>query len=148
MIGQTIEISKSPIRLGRRATNDIIFAQDMPVSREHVVIENTPAGITLTEISSIDSEGEVKRPRYGTYVNEVEVGEEPVVLLSADEIRLGSRVRLKFETYAGRMMAEELLTYDEIMLPESGIEDTRTMEADQATPEGEDEDGTREMPPE
>ena len=148
MIGQTIEISKSPIRLGRRATNDIIFAQDMPVSREHVVIENTPEGISLTEISTTGEDGERKRPRYGTFVNEEKVGVDSVFLDNEDEIRLGSRVRLKFETFAGRMMAEELLTYDEVMLPGSGTEDTRTMETDQARENGEDEDGTREMPSE
>jgi VWFA-related protein len=95
MIGQQIEIAKPITNLGRKADNDIIFTKDTPVSRHHAVIEERGGNLFLSEVMAIE-DGSPKRPAYGTFVNGTQI-EEPVLLHDGDEIRLGKRVRLRFE---------------------------------------------------
>lgn len=119
MTGQRIEISKSITNLGRKADNDVIFAKDSPVSRHHAVIEQRGNGLFLSEVMSME-DGTPKRPAYGTFVNGNQI-EESVLLHDGDEIRLGKRVRLRFEglqqTYTddGRTMDQFNISEDKTM---------------------------------
>ncbi len=95
--GQRFEINKSVTTLGRKSTNDVIFPKDGAVSRQHAVIEERSGMLYLSEVMSADDEGRPKRPTYGTFVNDQQI-EAPVVLRNGDQIRLGKRVRLRFES--------------------------------------------------
>jgi VWFA-related protein len=98
MLNQRIEISHPVTHLGRKADNEVIFAKDSPVSRHHAVIEAHDGGLFLAEIVAADENtGQPKRPAYGTFVNGVQV-QEPVRLQGGDEIMLGKRLRMRFET--------------------------------------------------
>lgn len=94
-IGQRIEIAKAVTNLGRKADNEVIFAKDSAVSRHHAVIEERGGNLFLSEVVAMD-EGAPKRPAYGTFVNGNQI-EDPVLLHDGDEIRLGKRVRMRFE---------------------------------------------------
>jgi hypothetical protein len=96
MVGQQIEIAKPITNLGRKADNDVIFTKDSPVSRHHAVIEERGGNLFLSEVMAIE-DGTPKRPAYGTFVNGTQI-EDPVLLHHGDEIRLGKRVRLRFES--------------------------------------------------
>jgi Ca-activated chloride channel homolog len=95
MVGQRIEIAKPVTNLGRKADNEVIFAKDAAVSRHHAVIEERGGKLFLSEVIAMD-EGSPKRPAYGTFLNGDQI-EFPVLLKNGDEIRLGKRVRLRFE---------------------------------------------------
>ncbi len=112
MVGQRFEITKRRTTLGRKADNDIIFPKDSPVSRHHALIEEKNGGLFFSEIADTDEKtGQPKRPTYGTFVNNSDVGAQPILLQNGDEIRLGKRVKLKFEASA-RLRAGEEKTYD------------------------------------
>lgn len=111
MIGQRFEITNRRTTLGRKADNDIIFPKDSPVSRHHALIEEKNGGLFLNEIADIDDAGKTKRPTYGTFVNDNEVGAQAILLQSGDEIRLGKRVKLKFEA-SNRLRSGEEKTFD------------------------------------
>ncbi len=93
--GQRFEIIKSVTTLGRKASNDIMFPKDSPVSRQHAVIEERDGQLYLSEVFSADDSGQPKRPSFGTYVNDQQI-EASVMLRDGDEIRLGKRVRIRF----------------------------------------------------
>jgi hypothetical protein len=97
MIGHRFEIMKPLTTLGRSADNEIPFPKDSPVSRHHAQIEARGGGLFIREVESADKSGHPKRPTYGTFINENPIGMEPVLLNSGVEIRLGKRVRLRFE---------------------------------------------------
>jgi len=98
MLHQRIEIVKPVTNLGRKADNDIIFSKDNPVSRHHAVIEERNGQLFLSEINSPDEHtGQLKRPAYGTFVNGTQV-QDPTLLRDGDEIMLGKRVRIRFES--------------------------------------------------
>lgn len=107
MINQHFDLTSRRTTLGRKADNDIIFPKDAPVSRHHAVIEEKNGGLFFSEV--VDSESG-KRPAYGTFVNDREVGDDPILLQTGDEILLGKRLRLKFE--AGRASGGDEQTYD------------------------------------
>ncbi len=127
LINQRYEISKDVTRLGRKADNDIPFPKDSPVSRYHAVIEARGGGLFLSEVERTTEDGRLKRPTYGTYVNDRPLEGDPVLLRSGDEIRLGKRVRLKFEA-AGALALGEDATYDGLEL---GDDDEKTREVDE-----------------
>lgn len=107
MINQHFDITSRRTTLGRKADNDIIFPKDTPVSRHHAMIEEKNGGLFLTELEDPETS---KRPTYGTFVNDKEVGSQSILLQSGDEIRLGKRVILKFE--AGTISFGDEKTYD------------------------------------
>ena len=108
MIGQHFEITKGRTTLGRKADNDIIFPKDSPVSRHHALIEERNGGLFLNEVMDMDEKtGQPKRPTYGTFMDENEVGGRSVLLHDGVEIRLGKRVRLKFELGEKFRLGEE-----------------------------------------
>lgn len=112
MIDQRFEITKRRTTLGRKADNDIIFPKDSPVSRHHAMIEEKGGGLFLSEVEEMDEKiGKPKRPTFGTFVNDQEVDGQEVLLQNGDEIRLGKRVKLKFEASA-RIRAGDEKTYD------------------------------------
>jgi Ca-activated chloride channel family protein len=94
--GQRFEISKSVTTLGRKSTNDVMFPKDGAVSRQHAVIEERGGSLYLSEVMAADDDGKPKRPTYGTFVNDLQI-EAPVALRNGDQIRLGKRVRIRFE---------------------------------------------------
>jgi pSer/pThr/pTyr-binding forkhead associated (FHA) protein len=93
---QVLNITLPKVQLGRSTQNDIIFPQDTPVSRHHAVIEQTGSQFWMSEVISSDETGSPKRPKFGTFVNEMKMEDQPVLLKSGDVIRLGPRVRLAF----------------------------------------------------
>ena len=95
LIGQRFEISKSVTSLGRKASNDIMFPKDSPVSRQHAVIEERDGQLYLSEVSAADENGQAKNPAFGTFVNDQRI-DAPTMLRDGDEIRLGKRVRIRF----------------------------------------------------
>ncbi|MCL4261480.1 MAG: FHA domain-containing protein, partial [Anaerolineales bacterium] len=108
MLDQRFEITKRRTTLGRKADNDIIFPKDSPVSRHHVVIEERDGGLFLSEVEEMDEKiGKLKRPTFGTFVNDREVDGQEVLLQNGDEIRLGKRVKLKFEASAHTLAGDE-----------------------------------------
>lgn len=112
MLGQRFEITKRRTTLGRKADNDIIFPKDGPVSRHHALIEEKDGGLFLSEVEETDEKtGRPKRPTYGAFVNESELNGQEVLLQNGDEIRLGKRVKLKFEASA-RIRAGDEKTFD------------------------------------
>lgn len=112
MIGRSFDILNSRTTLGRKADNDIIFLKDTPVSRHHAVIEERRGGLFLREAEETDEKtGLPKLPTYGTFVNESDIRGGETLLQNGDEIRLGKRVKLKFELGA-RLRAGEEPTMD------------------------------------
>jgi protein phosphatase len=98
LLNQRIEIVNLVTRLGRKADNDIIFTDESPVSRQHAVIEARHGQLFLDEVVAAEgSTGQPARPVYGTFVNGKQV-QGPVLLRNGDEIRLGLRLRMRFET--------------------------------------------------
>jgi predicted component of type VI protein secretion system len=128
MLGQRFEITQRRTTLGRKADNDIIFPKDSPVSRHHAVIEERGGGLFLREVEEMDEKtGRPKRPTYGTFVNETDVNGQEILLQHGDEIRLGKRVKLKFEASA-RLRAGDEKTYDGFTLSsDSDTMETREM---------------------
>jgi hypothetical protein len=107
MMSQHFDLINRRTTLGRKADNDIVFPEDKPVSRHHALIEERNGGLFLTEVEDVETS---KRPVYGTFVNEREVGSESILLQNGDEIRLGKRLVLKFE--AGKTSSGDGITYD------------------------------------
>jgi len=106
MINQHFDITHSRTALGRKADNDIIFPKDSPVSRHHAVIEERNGGLFLEEV-----EDDGKLPTYNTFVNERDVRGEAILLQNGDEIRLGKRVRLRFDA-GSRIQSGDDVTHD------------------------------------
>lgn len=95
--GQTYDLSKDVVTMGRDVTNDIVLA-DPEVSRQHARVNQTPGGLVLEDLGSTN----------GTFVN----GERlvsPRVLKAGDLVGLGENVTLTFEALeeegAATMMA-------------------------------------------
>lgn len=83
--GQTYDLSKDVVTMGRDVTNDIVLA-DPEVSRQHARVNRTPGGLVLEDLGSTN----------GTFVN----GERlvsPRVLKPGDLVGLGENVTLTFE---------------------------------------------------
>ena len=107
MLHKRIEIVRPVTHLGRKADNDVIFAKDSPVSRHHAVIEERDGQLFLSEIVSADEHsGQPKRPAYGTFVNGTQV-QDPILLRDGDEIMLGKRVRIRFESVHSAQTGED-----------------------------------------
>jgi len=121
LIGQRFEITKPLTTLGRSADNDILFPKDSPVSRYHAKIEERNGGLFFSEVESTGKDGSLKTPTFGTYLNDEQLT-DPILLESNDEIRIGKRVRLRFEA-AGTTSMEEELTYDGFMVEEEDDDD-------------------------
>lgn len=124
MIGLRFEISTSLTTLGRSASNDINFPRDNPVSRHHAEIFEKNNKLWLREVETTDSSGASAPPKYGTFINDIPLGSNPAELKNGDEIRLGKRLRLRFETYARREEADAK-TFDELTLDDDA---DRTMD--------------------
>lgn len=91
--GETFELNKDVLTLGRDVTNDIVLA-DPEVSRQHARIKRTPGGYVLEDLGSTN----------GSFVN----GERlvsPRVLNPGDLVGLGEDVSLTFEAAAAESAA-------------------------------------------
>jgi VWFA-related protein len=115
MIGLRFEISTSLTTLGRSASNDIAFPRDNPVSRRHGEIFEKNKKLWLREVKTMDEAGAYSAPKYGTFVNDIPLGANPVELKNGDEIRLGKRLRLRFEAYTA-VEVDEGKTFDDLTL--------------------------------
>lgn len=111
LVGHRFEITASLVTLGRSADNDINFPNDKPVSRHHAEIYQISGKLYLREVNTADASGTARPPKYGTFLNQIQMGPDPAQLKTGDEIQLGKRVRLKFESYE-RDMEGDALTYD------------------------------------
>lgn len=96
-IGETIPMAHFPFSIGRGKDNDAVFEKDAPVSRLHACIEYNAGVFTLTEVETVSTSGMSKTPTYGTFINEIRVAGRSVPLASKAEIRLGNRLKLRFE---------------------------------------------------
>lgn len=112
LIGHRFDITASLVTLGRSADNDIIFPTDKPVSRHHAEIYQISGRLYLRQVEMADASGAAKPPKYGTFLNGEPIGNDPVQLKNGDEIQLGKRVRLRFESFL-RDINGDALTYDE-----------------------------------
>jgi pSer/pThr/pTyr-binding forkhead associated (FHA) protein len=82
----TVLLAGQPIHLGRRPDSDIVI-DDATVSRRHAVIDQTPFGFALRDLSSAN----------GTYVSGGRVGRAGHLLRHGDTIHLaGCDVTLVF----------------------------------------------------
>lgn len=124
LVGHRFEIIASLVTLGRSADNDLSFPNDKPVSRHHAEIYQISGKLYLREVEMANASGAAKPPKYGTFLNQLQMGREPVQLTNGDEIQLGKRVRLRFVSYL-RDVNGEALTYDE-------YEEKRTATTDDA----------------
>lgn len=99
-VGEKIRMQKNVVTIGRKADNDIVFPKDHPVSREHVRLEYRDSHLLLSEILTQSGQG-LKRPTYGTFVNEEQLlSNDAVELKTGDIIRLGNRLKLCVECFA------------------------------------------------
>ncbi len=105
LIGHRFEITKSLVTLGRSADNDINFPGDKPVSRHHAEIYQISGKLYVREVETAGASG-AKPPKYGTFVNQKALEADPVLLKTGDEIQLGKRVRLRFESYTREIDAD------------------------------------------
>jgi hypothetical protein len=96
IIGRQFFIQKSTTTLGRKPDNDIVFANDKPVSRYHARIEKQGQRLVILEIITSDEQGNSKCPTCGTFINDTQMDREPLSLKDGDIIQLGMRVRLRF----------------------------------------------------
>jgi len=99
LVGQRFEITQSVTTLGRKATNDIPFPKDSPVSRQHAVIEERSGQLYMSEVLGTDEKGQAKRPSFGTFLNDQQI-DASVLLREGDMIRLGNRLTLRFVAVA------------------------------------------------
>jgi len=97
IVGNVIDINQATSMMGRTTNNDISFPGDTPVSRTHATLKMDGSQFEIFEVTSLAQDGTMKRPTYGTFVNEKPVGLEPTALVAGDVIRLGKRLQLKFE---------------------------------------------------
>jgi predicted component of type VI protein secretion system len=91
--GETFELSKDVLTVGRDVTNDVVIA-DAEVSRQHARVNRTPGGYVLEDLGSTN----------GCFVN----GERlvaPRVLNPGDLVGFGENVTLTFEAAAGEAAA-------------------------------------------
>lgn len=117
MIMQELNITSYPCLIGRSAECDVVIPkEDSPVSRKHVRLELRDGLPTLLEEITVDESGNPKSPTYGTFVNEQKVMAGGVCLKNGDEIRLGSRFRMRFNMKKKSTQGSEERTLDNIDL--------------------------------
>jgi hypothetical protein len=112
LVNKEFLVKSYPVTLGRARENDISFYQDESVSRYHARLECVEDKVVLKEVLIRDSDGKIRGPTNGTFVNEQPVISEgpPVEIHSGSKIRLGSRLILRF---------------DEVVIPIEGYVGTR-----------------------
>jgi pSer/pThr/pTyr-binding forkhead associated (FHA) protein len=112
-IGERFEIQIPLITLGRSVDNDLHFPNDKPVSRHHAEIYQISDKLYLRQVETPDASGAAQPPKYGTFLNQAPMGSDPALLKTGDEIQLGKRLLLKFESYR-RDRDADLRTYDDL----------------------------------
>jgi len=124
LIGHSVEITTPLVTLGRSADNDIVFPEDKPVSRHHAEIYQISGNLYLREVNTVDVSGTARPPKYGTYLNKKPMGPDPAQLKTGDEIQLGKRVRLKFESFTQDINGDALTYDDEDLIAADDIDQT------------------------
>ncbi len=88
IIGNVFNITHLPMTLGRSAENDIVFSKnDQAVSRHQAVLDALNDTIAIRDAGS----------KFGTFINDKQIGSELTPLTSDDEIRLGPRTKLTYK---------------------------------------------------
>lgn len=87
-VGERFYLDRARLVIGRDPASDI-FLNDITVSREHAVLEVTPAEVIVTDAGSLN----------GTYVNTVSV--DRAVLRNGDQLQIG-RFQMVFLCAEGR----------------------------------------------
>ena len=113
MIGHRFDITSLLTTLGRSADNDIIFPKDNPVSRHHAEISERRGLLYLSELRQTDVSGVSIPSKFGTFINNTQLGPNPILLKNGDIIGLGKRVKLKFET-SRKVSGDDAVTFDEM----------------------------------
>lgn len=103
MIGKQFEFNKLPVTLGRSSDCDLkLSSREISVSRFHAQIIELEDGIYIQDTGS----------KYGTFVNNRNIIDEPVRIKDEDVIKLGTSVRIRYSDKApGVKAAEEAETY-------------------------------------
>ncbi len=99
LVGKVLSVNGGRTSIGRSAENDIVLSGDRAVSREHAIIEQAGSKVYFAELVSQGADRSIKRPTYGTYVNDIKIGQDPVELNTGDVIRLGTRCKMRFEKF-------------------------------------------------
>lgn len=105
-IGERFSLTKSPINIGRSSKNDIVFRDDHPVSRKHVILSIENDACYLVQARTVEIDGSVRLPKYGAFINEKPMSDQYTLLHNKDEIRLGNRLRLLYEIPAQAQQQE------------------------------------------
>ena len=93
--GLKIRLNPRPSVIGRHTNSDILI-EESTVSRQHALIIETPHGVALRDLHSVN----------GTYVNDRNIGTEEHLLKNGDRIRLAaSRNTLVFRQEAAGAVA-------------------------------------------
>lgn len=87
-VGERFYLDRARLVIGRDPASDI-FLNDITVSREHAVLEVTPAEVIVTDAGSLN----------GTYVNTVSV--DRAILRNGDQLQIG-RFQMVFLCAEGR----------------------------------------------
>lgn len=87
-VGERFYLDRARLVIGRDPASDI-FLNDITVSREHAVLEVSPAEVSVTDAGSLN----------GTYVNTVSV--DRAVLRNGDQLQIG-RFQMVFLCAEGR----------------------------------------------
>jgi len=96
-IGERFPITKSLLNIGRSSKNDIVFRDDHPVSRKHLILSIENDACYIVQAQTVDVDGSIRFPKYGSYINGKSMSDQNVLLHHKDEIRLGNRLRLLYE---------------------------------------------------
>lgn len=110
LIGSTFNVTTLPLSLGRAADNDVVFSKlDRAVSGHHAVLEDVNGQIGIRDAHS----------KYGTFVNEEQIGEKPFILESGAKLRLGPRATLIYTRMFASVGGNDETTVDGIQLGET-----------------------------
>ncbi len=91
MTGKQFYANRLPVTIGRSPDNDIrLSAKEVSVSRYHAQIEERDGVIVIQDAGS----------KYGTFVNNKNIRNEPCKLKNDDVIKLGRSVRIKYRNSA------------------------------------------------
>ena len=110
LVGSTFNVTTLPLALGRAADNDVVFSKlDRAVSGHHAVLEDVNGQIGVRDAHST----------FGTFVNDIQIGDLPVVLESGAKLRLGPRATLLFTRMFASVGGSDDATIDGIQPDDS-----------------------------
>lgn len=125
--GKEYPLVKQDFTIGRSVENDLALPKDSAVSRTHVTLTFKGNGFYLHEELKALPDGTKKPPTYGTYLNDRKISGE-VLLHNGDEISLGRRTKLRFESSIDSSsvgsIGSEGLTFDGFEIPDDQTDES------------------------